>query len=112
MVRVDPQLRVRLSDELHAKLKVAADISKRSLNAEIEARLELSFATPPGPEGAESIKVEWEQFRRLMEHGRAQLMKELLKAQTDGSMLSQKVENLEATIAVLKDRVADLENLN
>lgn len=34
------QLNLRLSDELHAKLKVAAEAERRSLNAEIVVLLE------------------------------------------------------------------------
>lgn len=42
--RTDPQYKLRMSEELHAQLKAAAEANKRSMNAEIVARLEASMS--------------------------------------------------------------------
>lgn len=44
MAREDPQLKLRVTDEMRARLIYAARASKRSVNAEIVQRLEESFA--------------------------------------------------------------------
>lgn len=43
MAREDPQLKLRLTEEMKAKVTEAAKASGRSVNAEIVARLEASF---------------------------------------------------------------------
>lgn len=45
MSRDDPLMRIRLPDELKAKVKALADANHRSMNAEIVARLEASVAS-------------------------------------------------------------------
>lgn len=42
--RTDPQYKVRMPEELHARLKAEAEANKRSMNAEIVARLEFSLS--------------------------------------------------------------------
>jgi len=43
MARDEPLLRIRVPDELKARLEAAKDTNRRSLNAEIRMRLEWSF---------------------------------------------------------------------
>jgi hypothetical protein len=58
MARLDPQVNFRLPEELRQKLQAAADEAKRTLTAEIVARLEGSFTgrSMPDPE-FESVKL-------------------------------------------------------
>lgn len=41
--QTDPQMKIRLTPELKARIEAAADENNRSMNAEIIARLEASF---------------------------------------------------------------------
>lgn len=43
MSRTDPQFKLRMSASLRAKVEQAANVARRSLNAEILIRLEASF---------------------------------------------------------------------
>lgn len=50
-----PQLRIRIEDDLKEKLKDAAWANRRSMNAEIIARLEASFESRPDPATTELL---------------------------------------------------------
>lgn len=76
MSREDPQFKLRLPQELRDRIEQAAKESKRSLNAEIVARLELSFAQGQGLEAfsgkldessVELLRRTSEVFKRLLE---------------------------------------------
>lgn len=43
-IQTDPQYKLRMPPELHAKIKRAAEKNHRSMNAEMVARLDESFA--------------------------------------------------------------------
>ncbi|WP_090191058.1 Arc family DNA-binding protein [Loktanella salsilacus] len=47
MTRDDPPVRVRLSQDLKDRIQAAAKHNRRSMNAEINARLEESFGIAP-----------------------------------------------------------------
>ncbi|MFG1340955.1 Arc family DNA-binding protein [Xanthobacter autotrophicus] len=49
MTREDPQMKIRLPADLKLRLTEWAATNKRSLNAEIVARLEYSFEPPQDP---------------------------------------------------------------
>ena len=48
MTREDPQLKLRLPEEMRDRIATAAKQNNRSMNAEILARLEVSLATEEG----------------------------------------------------------------
>lgn len=50
MSRQDPQFKLRMTEELRDQIAEAAKASNRSMNAEIIARLEQSFAIADSPE--------------------------------------------------------------
>lgn len=49
MARTDPQVNIRMPQELKDRLEMASIETNRSLNGEIIERLERSFAQPTGP---------------------------------------------------------------
>ena len=60
MAREDPHFRLRLSEELHGRVRVAAAINRRSITAEVVARLEESFsreALPGEPVPSAELRV-------------------------------------------------------
>jgi hypothetical protein len=69
MVSDDHMMRVRMSDELRARIAEAAKANSRSMNAEIVHRLEQSFppsteAPPPSP-GTEKPAPSQEEVERM-----------------------------------------------
>lgn len=56
-----PQLRIRIEDDLKEKLREAAWRNRRSMNAEIIARLEASF-DPPADPAASALLAEFGRF--------------------------------------------------
>lgn len=48
MSREDPQFKLRMTEDLKAKVEEAAKANNRSMNAELLARLEASFASVDG----------------------------------------------------------------
>lgn len=76
MSRDDPQFKLRLPIELRDRIEQAAKESKRSLNAEMVARLEMSFAQDQGMEvfsgkldeaSVELLRRTSEVFKRLLD---------------------------------------------
>ncbi|MEN6404382.1 MAG: Arc family DNA-binding protein [Armatimonadia bacterium] len=76
MSRDDPQFKLRLPIELRDRIEQAAKESKRSLNAEMVARLEMSFAQEQGMEAfsgkldkasVELLRRTSEVFKRLLD---------------------------------------------
>lgn len=72
MARDEPLLRIRVPDELKARLEAAKDANRRSLNAEIRMRLEWSFdagfdggASTPGEDQASELETLRAQVRSL-----------------------------------------------
>lgn len=59
MAREDPQLKLRLTEELRDRLKAAAEENARSMNAEIVQRLEFSFLSVPSLPKALYQRVEY-----------------------------------------------------
>ena len=49
MAREDPHFRLRLPEELHDRVRIAAAINRRSITAEVVARLQDSFAHSNSP---------------------------------------------------------------
>ncbi len=50
MARSDPQINLRIPSALKERVEAAALANRRSMNAEIAARLEQSFEVPPAAE--------------------------------------------------------------
>lgn len=65
MKRTDPQYKLRMTEDLKAKVEEAAKANNRSMNAEIVARLEASFPVDP-PEDAYLKQLYDEQLRAAM----------------------------------------------
>lgn len=49
MAREDPHFRLRLPETLHDRIRVAAALNRRSINAEVVARLEEAYSAEPLP---------------------------------------------------------------
>lgn len=70
MSRDDPQMKIRLPAELKAHIEESAATNKRTMNAEIVARLAVSFApataNPPNDSNAlENLRVRMEAIEKL-----------------------------------------------
>ncbi len=60
-----PQLNLRIADKLYDRLKAAAQANHQSLEAEVIARLEGSFAAPPQDNLAEGHQALLDKLHRL-----------------------------------------------
>ena len=57
MTREDPQMKIRLTDDLKKSIERAAHESGRSMNAEIVARLQKSFESPGDETAVDKLAV-------------------------------------------------------
>lgn len=67
MSRIDAQLKIRLPEDLKARIEEAAKANGRSMNAEIVARLEASLQHTPQDE----VSLMQELLQALREHPRS-----------------------------------------
>ena len=79
MAREDPQMKLRLSPELKARVEEAARAAGRSTNAEVVHRLQMSFVPRPhAPVDAETLAGLLEEFIEWVRAGRPGAADDLL----------------------------------
>ncbi|MGO6815312.1 Arc family DNA-binding protein [Rhizobium leguminosarum] len=106
MSRTDPPLRIRLPEALKVQIQLLAVENRRSMNAEIVARLAASVRQPEASEDNQSAALEIERLRT-----------ELRLAESERSAHAMRLRKLEYDIVATNDsykelslRVAALEN--